>query len=150
LLVFPSGTFNEDNTFLLTDWLAHVPTEVLAKNLRTDAAAFAHIPGEELYIFPSGTSSSMSARRCLANSACACADPLPTDASAPADPNGRVPEPFSYAFSRQAPTRTSSAGSIKIADSSTFKVSEQIAVAEVSIAPGHMRELHWHPTGDGV
>ena len=42
--------------YQLTDWLAHVPKEVLAKNFQTDISAFANIPGEELYIFPSSTS----------------------------------------------------------------------------------------------
>jgi oxalate decarboxylase/phosphoglucose isomerase-like protein (cupin superfamily) len=55
LLVFPSGTFSEDNTFLLTDWLAHVPKEVIAKNFGTDVSAFDKIPSKELYIFPAGT-----------------------------------------------------------------------------------------------
>ncbi len=32
LLVFDDGNFNEFETFLLTDWLAHTPKEVLAKN----------------------------------------------------------------------------------------------------------------------
>ena len=37
----------------LTDWLAHVPKDVLAKNFQADISAFDHIPGDELYIFPS-------------------------------------------------------------------------------------------------
>lgn len=52
LLVFDSGSFNEDATFLLTDWLAHTPKEVLAKNFQVDMSAFDHIPSRELYIFP--------------------------------------------------------------------------------------------------
>lgn len=28
LLVFPNGAFSENSTFLLTDWLIHVPREV--------------------------------------------------------------------------------------------------------------------------
>ena len=36
----------------LTDWMAHVPKDVLAKNFQTDISAFDHIPGKELYIFP--------------------------------------------------------------------------------------------------
>ncbi len=32
LLVFDDGNFNEFETFLLTDWLTHIPPEVLAKN----------------------------------------------------------------------------------------------------------------------
>ena len=39
----------------LTEWLAHVPKEVLAKNFKTNMTAIDHIPAEQLYIFPSGT-----------------------------------------------------------------------------------------------
>ena len=41
-------------TSQLTDWLAHVPKEVIAKNFQTDISAFDDIPGRELYIFPAG------------------------------------------------------------------------------------------------
>ena len=39
-----------------------------------------------------------------------------------------------------------SGGTAKIADSTVFNVSTQIAVAEVTVYPGAMRELHWHPS----
>lgn len=52
--VFDQGDFSEDSTFQLTDWLAHVPKEVLAKNFKVNITAFDHIPSKELYIFPSG------------------------------------------------------------------------------------------------
>jgi oxalate decarboxylase len=32
LLVFDDGAFSEESTFLLTDWLAHTPKDVIAKN----------------------------------------------------------------------------------------------------------------------
>ena len=57
LLVFDTGDFNEGGTFLLTDWLAHVPKEVIAKNFHTNISAFSSLPSQELYIFPSGKSS---------------------------------------------------------------------------------------------
>ncbi|KAK7691348.1 hypothetical protein QCA50_004744 [Cerrena zonata] len=126
LLVFPDGQFSEDNTFLLTDWMAHVPKEVLAKNFQTNIAAFNKIPGQELYIFPS--------------------EP-PTNADPVEDPQGQVPEPFAFNFSQVQATQYSG-GTAKIADSTTFKVATQIAVAEVTVEPGAMRELHWHPTQD--
>lgn len=70
LQVFDDGDFSEDSTFLvnnaifktivwkltitqLTDWLAHVPKDVIAKNFQTTISAFDHIPANELYIFPS-------------------------------------------------------------------------------------------------
>ena len=55
LQVFDDGNFSEDNTFLLTDWTAHIPKEVLAKSFQLDISAFDHIPEKELYIFPAGS-----------------------------------------------------------------------------------------------
>ena len=53
LLVFDDGAFNEDETFLVTDFLAHIPPVVLAKNFGVSERAFASIPKSELYIFRS-------------------------------------------------------------------------------------------------
>ncbi|KAI0710195.1 oxalate decarboxylase [Earliella scabrosa] len=128
LLVFNDGGFSEDATFLLTEWLAHVPKEVLAKNFKTDISAFDHIPAEQLYIFPT-------------------APPPQDDSNAVDSPQGAVPNPFIYKLSQVNATQLDG-GSVKIVDSRTFTISEKIAVAEVSVEPGAIRELHWHPTQD--
>ena len=39
LLVFDDGNFSEEETFLLSDWLAHTPKEVLAKNFGVPESA---------------------------------------------------------------------------------------------------------------
>src|SRR5580693_9190124 len=53
LLVFDDGDFDEDNTFLLSDWIKHVPPDVLAKNFGVPASMFARVPDpSQLYIFP--------------------------------------------------------------------------------------------------
>ena len=52
--VFPDGAFDEDGTLLLTDWLSHTPIEALSKNFGLPPEAFARVPSQELYIFPSG------------------------------------------------------------------------------------------------
>ncbi|KAJ7266554.1 oxalate decarboxylase [Mycena rebaudengoi] len=127
ILVFDDGDFSEDSTFLLTDWLAHVPAEVIQKNFRADPSAFSHIPARELYIFPSA--------------------PPPSDAVAVDSPQGTVPDPYTFAMSKVKPTQLSG-GSVKIVDSTTFKVSKTIAAVEVTVEPGAIRELHWHPTTD--
>ncbi|EPQ54172.1 oxalate decarboxylase [Gloeophyllum trabeum ATCC 11539] len=127
LLVFDDGAFSEDATFLLTDWLAHVPKEVIAKNFQTDISAFDHIPAEELYIFPSA--------------------PPPDDAQAPSSPYGTVPQPYTFKMSQVNATQLAG-GTVKVVDSTTFPVSVNTAVAEVTVEPGAMRELHWHPTQD--
>ncbi|KAF8442158.1 RmlC-like cupin domain-containing protein [Boletus edulis BED1] len=128
LLVFDNGTFSEDATFLV-HWLAHVPKEVIAKNFQTSISAFNNIPSRELYIFPARTSLP------------------PTTTQAPSDPQGTVPQSFTFPLS-QVPITPLSGGSVKVVDSTTFPVSLTIAAAEVVVEPGAMRELHWHPTQD--
>ena len=44
LLVFDDGNFSENETFLVTDWFAHTPRDVLAKNFGVSEAAFANLP----------------------------------------------------------------------------------------------------------
>src|SRR3954453_22834399 len=54
LLIFDDGNFSENETFLITDWFAHTPPAVLAKNFGVSEAAFADIPldvDHERYIF---------------------------------------------------------------------------------------------------
>ncbi len=69
------------------------------------------------------------------------------DSDAPTSPQGTVPEPFSFALSKMKATDLDG-GSVKIVDSHTFTISKTIAMAEVTVEPGAMRELHWHPTQD--
>jgi oxalate decarboxylase len=50
LLVFDDGDFDEENTFLLSDWFKHTPNDVLAKNFGVSASLFGHTPDpSELY-----------------------------------------------------------------------------------------------------
>ncbi|EIW78596.1 Bicupin oxalate decarboxylase oxidase [Coniophora puteana RWD-64-598 SS2] len=125
LLVFDSGSFSEDDTFLLTDWLAHVPKEVIAKNFQVDISAFDHIPSHELYIFPSS--------------------PPPESLSEDEVVPNNTPAPFTFPLSQVNATRHSG-GSFKVVDARTFNASTTIAAAEVEVEVGGMRELHWHPT----
>ncbi|KAF9221202.1 Bicupin oxalate decarboxylase oxidase [Gyrodon lividus] len=127
LLVLDAGDFSADSTFLLTDWLAHVPKEVIAKNFQTSVSEFNNIPSKELYIFPSV--------------------PPPDNQEPPQSPQGTVPHPFTYLLS-QVPITPLSGGSVKVVDSTVFTASTTIAAAEVTVNPGAMRELHWHPTQD--
>lgn len=127
LLAFDDGDFSEDSTFLLTDWLAHTPKEVLAKNFGVPPEAFANIPKKELYIFQMPVPG-----------------PLEKDRVAG---NGPVPLLYSYRLLEQEPLRTKG-GQVRIVDSSNFPASKTIAAALVEIEPGGMRELHWHPNGD--
>ena len=128
LLVFDDGSFNEDSTFLISDWFKHVPPEVLAKNFGVPASNFGHTPDPETrYMFPL---------------------PVPGPLASDRIPgHGTVPDSFSFRLGAQTPIKTRS-GSVRIADSSNFKVAKTIAGALVEIEPGGMRELHWHPNSD--
>ena len=128
LLVFDSGSFDEDSTFLLSDWIKHTPPEILGKNFGVADDAFAHIPEpSELYIFKAPVPG-----------------PLGPDKLKGAEP---VPQTFSHKMLAQAPIKTKS-GTVRITDSSVFPISKTIAAALVEVEPGGMRELHWHPNAD--
>lgn len=127
LLVFDDGNFSEDSTFLLTDWFAHTPREVLAKNFGVSEIAFANIPKQELYIFEAQLPPPLAKDRIVGT--------------------GKVPFPFSHRMMGQDPIRTKS-GIVRITDSSNFHVSKTIAAGLVEIEPGGMRELHWHTNSD--
>jgi oxalate decarboxylase len=44
------------------------------------------------------------------------------------------------------PTKRTSGGETHVVDSHNFPVSKNIAAALVTVKPGGLRELHWHPT----
>jgi oxalate decarboxylase len=128
LLVFDDGNFDEDSTFLLSDWFKHVPGEVLAKNFGVSAASFDHLPDpSQRYIFPAPVPG-----------------PLAADKTPGVTP---VPQGFSHRMMAQIPIKTKS-GTVRITDSSVFPASKTIAAALVEVEPGGMRELHWHPNTD--
>lgn len=128
LLVFDDGGFDEDSTFLITDWFKHVPPAVLGKNFGVPADNFGHTPDpDQRYIFPL---------------------PVPGPlASDRVSGNGEVPDSFSFRLKAQTPLQTKS-GTVRIADSTNFKAAKTIAAALVEVEPGGMRELHWHPNAD--
>jgi oxalate decarboxylase len=128
LLVFDDGEFDEDNTFLISDWFKHTPNEVLGKNFGVPVSLFGHTPDpSELYIFPA---------------------PVPGPLSSDKIPGATaVPQSFSHRLMAQEPIKTRS-GNVRISDSSTFPVSTTIAAALIEVNPGGMRELHWHPNTD--
>jgi len=43
------------------------------------------------------------------------------------------------------PTKTTKGGEVRVVDSRNFPASKHIAAALVTVKPGGMRELHWHP-----
>jgi oxalate decarboxylase len=128
LLVFDDGDFDEENTFLLSDWFKHTPNDVLAKNFGAPASLFGHTPDpSELYIFPAPVPG-----------------PLASD-QFPGSP--QVAQRMSHRMMAQQPIRSKS-GTVRITDTSVFPASKTISAALVEVEPGGMRELHWHPNTD--
>jgi oxalate decarboxylase len=125
LLVFDDGDFDEDNTFLLSDWFKHTPNEVLSKNFGVSGSSFDHIRDpSELYIFPAPVPGPLGSDRTVG-----------TVAASPG---------FSHKMLAQQPIKTKS-GTVRITDTSVFPASKTISAALVEVQPGGMRELHWHP-----
>ncbi len=130
LLVFDNGNFDEFHTFLLTDWVSHTPKEVLAKNFRVPQATFDKVPERELFIFQA-----------------ALPGELKTEQTEAAQGTGTVPRRFDFRASTMKPTKVTRGGEVKIIDSKTFPVTP-ISAALVTLRPGGLRELHWHPNAD--
>ena len=124
--MFDDGSFDENDTFLISDWYRRIAAEVLGKNFGLPASNFGNRPNpENLYIFKADRPG-----------------PLADDRMAGV---AQVPaaESFSHRMLAQDPLRTKG-GTVRITDCSVFKVPKTIAAALVELEPGALRELHWH------
>ena len=108
VICFDDGDASEFNTLLVTDWFAHTPPEVLAKNFGVPAKTFARIPLQNLWIFQ-GT----------------LPGDLASDRAAVSKTGGVPPHPFIFRLGSSAPTKQSKGGDVRIADSTNFTVSTQ-------------------------
>jgi oxalate decarboxylase len=131
LLVFDDGNFSEYETVLLSDWMAHTPPDVVAKNFGVDVKALANMPKKELFIFQAVVPG-----------------PLAEDQRAAAGKLGASPIDFAFRTMQTPPTKQTKSGDVRIIDSKSFKVATEVAAAIVTVKPGGMRELHWHPNAD--
>ncbi|KAK4140420.1 oxalate decarboxylase family bicupin [Dichotomopilus funicola] len=129
LLIFDSGSFSEESTFILTDWLAHTPKSVISKNFHLPPEIFAHIPPSERYIFTGSQPGSLS-------------DEFPKGKHVKKSKHN-----FTHHMLAQQPLNTTG-GQVRITDSHNFPISQTIAAAHVLIQPGALREMHWHPNAD--
>ena len=131
VIAFDDGRASEFNTLLVTDWVAHTPPDILAQNFAVPAEAFSKAPLHDLYIFQSNLPG-----------------PLAADQTAVLGPKGPPTNPFTFSLKGQPFVRETPAGTVQIADSRNFHVSKTIASALVTLRPGALRELHWHPNAD--
>lgn len=139
--------------------LAHIPKSVIAKNFKTDIAAWNPLSPEIHFTYSLAVSSCDWSKLdwielfVLSRSIA----PPPADQTNPVSPAGTVPQEFSYPFSKITLMPLDGGGycflfslncikqiwrhigSVKVADSTVFTIAEQLAVAEVIVNPGAMR-----------
>ena len=131
LLVFDDGKFSEYETFLISEWVARTPKDVLSLNTGIPEPALAHLPKEEQYIF------FVDAFK-----------PIEEERKQAAGKNGYSPLKFTYHLQDAKPKVQNQHGEVIIVDSKTFPMSTKTAMALVTVKPGGLRELHWHPNAD--
>jgi oxalate decarboxylase len=131
LLVFDDGNFSEYETVLLSDWMAHTPPDVVAKNFGVSQTAVSNMPRKELFIFQAQVPG-----------------PLEQDRRVAAGTLGPSPIDFAFRTMQYPATKANKSGEVRIIDSSNCKVSATTAAAIVTVKPGGVRELHWHPNAD--
>jgi oxalate decarboxylase len=131
VLAFDRGAAGEYNTLMVTDWMAHTPPEILAKNFGMPAEVFKNIPLQQRWIFQGKVPG-----------------PLAADQKAVESQAGAAPYPFVFRLSEVKPNKVTKGGQIQIADSTNFQISTTVAAALVTVRPGALRELHWHPNAD--
>jgi len=131
VICFDNGAASEFNTLLVTDWFIHTPPSVLAKNFGVPAETFAKMPLHDLWIFQGKVPGELSAvKKAMTGKA------------------GAPPYPFTFSLGSSAPVSETKSGKVQIADSNNFNVSTTVAAALVTVRPGALREMHWHPNAD--
>ncbi|KAM0689669.1 hypothetical protein Q7P36_010540 [Cladosporium allicinum] len=130
LLVFDDGDFEAPGTsFNVDDWIAHTPKEILAKSLGIDPSLFASVPSPNPYILKANSSADLTI----------------------GSPYGKLEGNSSYVFKASeiaAEEVPGGGGTVKTVDSRNFPVAQTIASSIVTLKPGALRELHWHPNAE--
>ena len=128
ILGFDDGHFSEFGTFSITDWLSKTPPQVLARNLRLPASAFASFPKGESYIVQGKVPP-------------AAFDPL-------RDPRIETAQsPHKYRLDA-APALEFDGGDLRIVTQKEFPIQATLTGARMNLKAGALRELHWHPNAD--
>jgi oxalate decarboxylase len=126
LLAFDSGSFSENETFLITDLFDHTPKDVLAKNFGVDESEFDDLPTDvdhTRYMFAADVP-----------------PPIGQDQTLMAGGPGST----SYTFDMDGMTPAEvPGGTVRVVDSNNFPTTG-ISAALLEIEPGAMREIHWH------
>jgi oxalate decarboxylase len=134
LLVFDDGDFSEDNTTLLSDWMIHTPPEILMKNWSVASDALAplkQVPAQGRYIFQAAVPGS-----------------LQQDQQNASDNGRSITDAFQFRLMQMQPQKSDKMGEVRIVDSTNFPAAAHIAMAHVTVKPGGLREMHWHPNAN--
>ena len=111
--------------------MAHTPHDVLAANFGVSQDAMKKMVRREKFIFQAAVPGS-----------------LADDQKATAGARGLSSQDFAFRKSQMKVAKRTQGGEVTIVDSSGFKVATTIAAAIVTVRPGGIRELHWHPNAD--
>ncbi|BCR91012.1 uncharacterized protein ACHE_60898A [Aspergillus chevalieri] len=129
LLAFDDGDFEKiGTTFMVDDWIAHTPRDILAKNFGVDPSVFDKSPSKFPYILNGTVSEDLKKQ-----------------------PLGTLKGNSSYVYhtydhpSEPVPGQ---GGTFRKVDSTNFPISTTIAAAIVELEPKGLRELHWHPNAE--
>ena len=131
ILAFDQGKQSEYNTLLVTDWMAHTPVDILAQNFGVPAETFKNMFTHNLWIYQGKEPG-----------------PLQADQEAARSAEGAPPHSYVFSLADSPIVKQSAGGTVQIADSHNFEVSKTIAAAMVTLKPGGLREMHWHPNAD--
>jgi oxalate decarboxylase len=128
ILVFDDGNFSEFGTFSITDWIAHTPPSVLARNLGLPQPVFAALPKEEAYIIPGKVPPA-----------------VPEELR-----NGNLNEnqfPHKFRLLASKPY-VFAGGEERIVSSKEFPIQTTLTGVIQDLKRGALREMHWHPNAD--
>ena len=128
ILIFDNGYFEDFGTFSLADWMAHTPKKLLAKIFRVPEETFDTFPKGEMFLTKGKIPSAKSP------------DPL----------QPRKPSLLTHkgTLKTAKPQREFLGGKQWMLDSTRFPIAKTISGVLFEIAPGALRELHWHPNAD--
>jgi oxalate decarboxylase len=126
ILVFDNGTFSENGTFSITDWLGHTPHSVLAQGLGLREQEFAKFPRDELYI--------VNGR-------------VPPEQPEPNRQKFVRTSPLThrYALMAQQPNSRFAGGEERRVSAREFPISKTMTGVVLDLDGGALREMHWHP-----
>lgn len=126
---FPQASGETDRlhstTFNIDDWIAHTPKSVLARNFNVSESVFGSVPSPNPYIINSTVNTQ-------------------DVTGGPGVLTGEASYVY-YAKDHPLENVPGHGGTLRIIDTTTFPIATTIAATVVTLKPGGLRELHWHP-----